>query len=120
MDEHSKRRIVEQAWARLQRRPQAEREAIARAALNTLATEGESLAYVWIRSKVDGRSVREIAKELRDDGIQISPATVQRYVEDAQQLLLSTIDVILDVLDLDASLDAVTALAERSTKEEKP
>jgi hypothetical protein len=119
MDQESKRQMVEQAWARLQRRPQVEREAIARAALNTLATEGESLAYVWIRSKVDGRSVREIARELRDDGVQISPATVQRYVEDAQQLLLSTIDAILDVLDMDASLDAVIALAERSTKEEK-
>src|SRR5262245_42433897 len=119
MDEERKRRIVEHAWTRLQRRPQAERETIARAALNTLATEGESLAYVWIRSKVDGCSVRDIAKELRDDGVQISPATVQRYIEDAQQLLLSTIDAILDIIELDASLDVVATLAERSSKEEK-
>lgn len=118
MDQRRKDLLADQAWERLRRRPHAEQQAIARAALNTLASEGESLAYVWVRSKVDGRSVREIAQELRDDGVEISPATVQRYVDDAQQLLLSTIDAILDVLDLDASLDVVTALAERSTKEE--
>jgi hypothetical protein len=110
---------AEQAWARLLRRPKAERETIARAALNTLAAEGESLAYVWIRSKVDGLSVRDIAKELRDDGVQISPATVQRYIEEAHNLLVSAIDAILDVLDLDASLDSVVALGDRSTEEEE-
>lgn len=111
--------MAEQAWIRLLQRPKAERETIACAALNTLAAEGESLAYVWIRSKVDGLSVREIAKELRDDGVQISPATVQRYIEEAHNLLLSTIDAILDVLDLDASLDSVVALGVRSTEEEE-
>lgn len=119
MDGRSRERLAEGVWNRLQRRPQGERDAIVRAALNTLATEGESLAYVWIRSKVDGRSVREIAKELRDDGVLISPATVQRYVEEAHQLLLSTIEAILDVLDLDPSLDAVAALAEGTPKEEE-
>ena len=119
MDEESRGRLAAQAWARLQHRPQAERETIARAALNTLASEGESLAYVWIRSKVDGLSVRDIAKELRDDGVQISPATVQRYIEDAQQLLISTIEAILDIVDQDVSLDVITALTERSVKEEK-
>lgn len=110
---------MEQAWIRLLQRPQAERETIARAALNTLAAEGESLAYVWIRGKVDGLSIREIAKELRNDGVQISPATVQRYIEEAHNLLLSTIDAILDVLDLDASLDSVVAFGTRSTEEEE-
>lgn len=119
MDERSKRHMAEQAWARLQQRPQAEREAIARAALNTLATEGESLAYVWIRSKVDGCSVRDIARELRGDGVQISPATVQRYVEDAQQLLLSTIEAILDMVEIEGCLDTIVALTERPAKEEK-
>lgn len=111
--------MAERAWTRLLLRPKAERETIARAALNTLAAEGESLAYVWIRSRVDGLSVREIAKELRDDGVQISSATVQRYIDEAHHLLLGTIDAILDVLDLDASLDAVVTFGGRSTEEEE-
>ena len=111
--------MVEQAWARMLRRPKAERETIACAALNTLAVEGESLAYIWIRSRVDGLSVREIAKELRDDGVQISSATVQRYIDEAHNLLVSTIDAILDVLDLDASLDSVVHLGEVGTEEEE-
>jgi hypothetical protein len=119
MDERDRNRLGRQAWARLLRRPQDERQAIARAALNTLAAEGESLAYVWIRSRVDGQSVRDIAKELRRHGVSISPATVQRYIEDAHQLLLSTIDAILDLVDLDASIDDVTAIARRNPKEDQ-
>jgi hypothetical protein len=119
MSRQSRERLTELAWARLERRPKAERETIARAALNTLAAEGESLAYVWIRSKVDGLSVREIAKELRDDGVQISSATVQRYIDEAHNLLVGTIDAILDVLDLDASLDSVVNLGEASAEEEE-
>jgi hypothetical protein len=119
MGQQSRERVAERAWERLLRRPKAERETIACAALNTLAAEGESLAYVWIRSKVDGLSIRDVAKELRADGVQISPATVQRYIDEAHNLLLGTIDAILDVLDLDASLDTVVTFSERSTEEEE-
>jgi hypothetical protein len=119
MDARSRQQFAERTWDRLQRRPAAERDAIARAALNTLTSEGESLAYVWVRSKVDGRSVREIAKELRDDGVQISPATVQRYIEEAHQLLLATVEAILDLLDLDPTLDAVATFRQDAPKEEE-